>query len=70
MNVVELLEALGKTDVVTWRCKADDRLAKLGGRTSERLLILRFQREDDGAWTPSEEPWAVEDFLKAFEPVR
>lgn len=71
MNLVDLLAAIGKLDVVTWRQKsAPSELVRISRRTPEGTLVLDVQKEDDGSWIEGSKTWDVQEFLRAFEPVR
>ncbi len=70
MNLVELLDALGRTKAVTWRSKDDGRLVRITGRDDNNLLVVDYQQEPDGSWVQADVAWEVPDFLRAFDPVR
>lgn len=71
MNLVDLLAGIGKLDAVVWRQRSADGgdVVRIGRRTAAGLLVLESPKVGDG-WTESGVVWEVEEFLKAFEPVR
>ena len=71
MNIVDLLSAVGKLGVVTWkRREGACEFVRISRRTEGGRIVLDHQRPEDGAWDEDPNDWDVDEFLRVFEPVR
>jgi len=68
MDLVSLLAALGKLEIVTWRQREGREFVRVASRTEAGLLLE--SQQPDGSWHPTEKCWDPKEFLKTFEPVR